>query len=242
MHRKTFRGIVLLTFSAIKTIKIIIIGLIISVPCTVHANLLTAELPWKKWKQSKRLSVSSRISTIDHLTEIKATALVNSSLSGFLLFLQDVNNTPAWLTNASDSKVIKHISATEHIFTVSFSAIWPLKPRYLQLHSHYWQNKDLSVEIQLKDDFSVDIEHKDAVRVKFYQGHWLLIPTLNNQQQKQLSIEYTFTADNGGEMPKWLADQLTLKFILKSMKNMSLQLPQSKWQLKTIPGITELTP
>jgi hypothetical protein len=39
------------------------------------------------------------------LTEIKVTALVNSSLSGFLLFLEDVNNTPTWLTNASSSKL-----------------------------------------------------------------------------------------------------------------------------------------
>ena len=206
------------------------------------ATSLTPELPWKEWKQSKNLSVSSRVSTIDNLTEIKVTAIVNSSLSGFLLFIEDVSNTPTWLTKASSSKIVKIISPTEHIFTVNFSAIWPLKPRHLQLHSKYWQNNDLSIEIQLKDDFSLDLEHKDAVRVKFYQGRWLLTPVLTNKKQKQLSIEYTFTADNGGEMPKWLADQLTLKFILKSMKNMSLQLPQSKWQLKTIPGITELTP
>jgi len=207
----------------------------------VNANSSTPELPWKKWKQSKYLSVSSRISTIENLTEIKVTALVNSSLSGFLLFIQDVNNTPAWLTNASGSKVVKHISATEHIFTVSFSANWPLKPRHLQLHSHYWQNKDLSVEIQLKDDFSVEVEHSDAVRVKLYQGHWLLTPTLNNQQQKQLIIEYTFIAESGGELPKWFADQLALKSILKSMKKLSLLLPKSKWQQQAIPGITELS-
>ncbi|WP_136038006.1 hypothetical protein [Candidatus Colwellia aromaticivorans] len=202
---------------------------------------MTSELPWKKWKQSKHLNVSSRISTIDQLTEIKVTALVNSSLSGFLLFIQDVKNTPAWLTNASSSKVVKNFSATEHIFTVNFSAIWPLKPRHLQLHSHYWQNSDLSVEIQLKDDFSVEIEHKNTVRVKFYEGHWLLTPILNNKQQKQLIIEYTFIADGGGEMPKWFADQLALKSILKSMKKMNQQLPQSKWQQQTIPGITELS-
>ncbi len=114
-----------------------IVTVIICQACVVQAAPLVAELPWKKWKQSKKLSVSSRISTIDKLTEIKATALVNSSLSGFLLFLQDVNKTPTWLTYASSSKVVKHLSATEHIFTVDFSAVWPLKSRHLQLHSHY---------------------------------------------------------------------------------------------------------
>jgi len=219
----------------------LITAFIINDACIAKTASLTPTHPWKTWKQYKNLSVSSRISTIDKLIEIKATALVNSSLSGFLLFLQDVNNTPAWLTNASNSKVVKHLSPTEHIFTVNFSAIWPLKARHLQLHSHYWQNSDLSVEIQLKDDFSVDIEHSNAVRVKFYEGHWLLTPRLNNELQKQLIIEYTFTADSGGEIPKWLADQLALKSILKSMKKIILQLPYPKWQRQTIPGITELS-
>jgi hypothetical protein len=220
---------------------VIIIALILSEACIVNAASLTPELPWKQWKKYKNLSISSRVSTIDELIEIKATALVNSSLSGFLLFIQDVDNTPTWLTNASSSKVIKQLSATENIFTVNFSAIWPLKPRHVQLHSRYWQNSDLSVEIKIEDDFSMDIAHSNAVRIKFYEGHWLLTPILNDKQQKQLIIEYTFIADNGGEMPKWFADQLALKSILKSMKKMSQKLPQSKWQRHSIPDIIELS-
>jgi hypothetical protein len=234
-----------LTLNAFKVIKVTIVALIImfviSDTYIVQAASLTPEHPWKTWKQSQNLSISSRVSAIDKLTEIKATALVSSSLSGFLSFIQDVNNTPKWLTNASSSKIIKVFSATEHIFTVNFTAIWPLDPRYSQLHSHYWQNSNLSVEIELEDDFSVDIEHSDVVRIKFYQGHWLLTPRINKEHQKQLLIEYTFIADSGGKLPKWFADQLALKSILKSMKQISLQLPQSKWQQQNIPGITELS-
>jgi hypothetical protein len=230
-----------LRFNVFKTIKVIVFTLILSEAHIVKAASVTSELPWTQWKKSTNLSVSSRVSTIDKLTEIKTTAIVNSSLSGFLLFIEDVNNTSAWLTNATSSKIVKQLSATDHIFTVNFSAIWPLKPRHLQLHSHYWQNDDLSVEIKLKDDFSLDIEHSDAVRIKFYEGHWLLTPIINNKRQKQLIIEYRFIADNGGEMPKWFADQLALKSILKSMKQMSQQLPQSKWQQHTKPGIIELS-
>jgi len=234
-----------LTLHSFKAIKVIFIALIITLvingACIVQAASLTPQYPWKTWKQSKNLSISSRVSAIDQLTEIKATALVNSSLSGFLLFIQDVNNTPEWLTNASSSKIIKVFSATENIFTINFAGIWPLEPRYSQLHSHYWQNSDLSVEIQLEDDFSIDIAHSDAVRVKFYEGHWLLTPIINKEHQKQLIIEYIFIADSGGKLPKWFADQLALKSILKSMKQISLQLPQSKWQQQKIPDITELS-
>jgi hypothetical protein len=219
------------------TLNIILITNVIFV---ANATTITTELPWKKWKQSKNLTVSSRTSPNYQLTEIKATAIVNSTLSGFLSFIQDVNNTPVWLANVKNSQIIKKISATEHIFTVNFTAIWPLKPRYLQLNSRYWQNSDLSVEIELKDDLNISLKNSNAVRVTLFQGHWLITPKLSKNKRKQLIIEYTFIAGNGGDIPKWLADQLTLKAILKSMKKMSLLLPQPKWQQQSIPGITEL--
>lgn len=195
---------------------------------------------WKVWKQQKTLSVSSRRSNIDNLTEIKATVMVKSTISGFLSFIQDLDNTPKWLTNADESEIIKVISATEHIFTVNFSAIWPLKARHLQLHSTYWQNNDLSVEIELTDDFTVKNKTDNSVRAKVHQSHWLIIPNLTESKEKQLTIEYTFIADSGGKVPRWLADQLALKSTLKSMKKIRQLLPESKWQLHKTSGIKEL--
>jgi hypothetical protein len=55
-----------------------------------NATTIATELPWKKWKQSENLTIISRPSKINELTEIKATAIVNSSLSGFISFIQDV--------------------------------------------------------------------------------------------------------------------------------------------------------
>lgn len=124
--------------------KLSLLLLFVCLPFLTIANTVN----WKVWKQQESLSISSRQSSIENLTEIKATAVVKSSLSGFLLFIQDVDNTPKWLTNAYQSQIINVISTNEHIFTVNFSAIWPLKARHLQLHSTFWQKKDLSVEIK----------------------------------------------------------------------------------------------
>ena len=200
-------------------------------------------------KQHQNISLSSRLSTINNLTEIKATAVVNSSIAGFLLFIQDVKNTPNWLTNAKHSEIIKNISPTEHIFTISFSAFWPLAARRLQLHSRHWQNIDLSVEIQLTDDTSVvqkpltkkrAAENRSTIRILLHQGHWLLTPIKSKENKKKLLIEYSFIADSGGDVPQWLADQLALKSIWKTMKKIQLQLPKSRWQHQSIEGIEEL--
>jgi hypothetical protein len=219
------------------------------------------EPPWKVWKSNSELAVSYRpaialnkkLST--KLIEIKATATVNSTLAGFLLFLQHVDNTPNWLANVSTSKIIQQISTSETIFFIKFLSVWPLKPRVLVLQSTYWQNDDLSVEIALSDEGTItdtkittllgeDIQH--FLRIKTYQAHWKITPQKSNTVEKaqhvmlpQLLIEYTFVADGSGDTPKWLAEHFALKSIWQSMRNIKQQLPRSQWQNKTIDGITE---
>ena len=213
------------------------------------------QVPWKLWKKTSSQSVSYRPAIINNqidkkLIEIKASATVNSSLSGFLFFLQDVNNTQRWLVNASESKIIKQYSMKENSFYIKLSQIWPLRPRIVILNSSYWQNDDLSIEIKLtdakpillKETLPLAIEHLEGfLQVKTHSAHWNIIPKLSEDEGSEIAIEYIFIADGRGDTPKWLADHLALKSIWKSMRNIRRQLPKEKWQHKTIKGITELS-
>ena len=162
---------------------------ILALPNTILAS--NAETSWKVWKKNSELSVSYRpaialnkkLST--ELIEIKATAKVSSTLSGFLFFIQQVDNTPNWLVNASASSIIKQISTNENIFLIEFLGVWPLKPRLLVLHSTYWQNNDLSVEIKLSDNNNITTANlipflsediQNFLRIKTYQAHWKITP------------------------------------------------------------------
>jgi len=213
------------------------------------------QVPWKLWKKNSWQSVSYRPALINNqsdkkLIEIKASATVNSTMSGFLLFLQDVNNTQHWLVNASESKIIKQYSAKESSFYIKLSQIWPLKPRIVILNSSYWQNDDLSIEIKLTDAEPILLKRKtplaiehldDFLKIKTHSAQWKIIPKLSEDEDSQIFIEYIFIADGRGDTPKWLADHLALKSIWKSMQNIRRQLPKEKWQHKTIIGITELS-
>ncbi len=219
--------------------------------CQHCAN--AAEIPWKLWKKNSLQSVSYRPAIIDgnidkRLIEIRATATVHSSISGFLFFLQNVKNTPNWLVNASESKIIKQYSAKENSFYIKLTKIWPLQSRILMLYSIYWQNDDLSVEIKLTD--AVNVEEymlsavsnlKDYLPVKTHSAHWKIIPKRSKDEGTDIAIEYIFIVDGRGDTPKWLADHFSLKSIWKSMRNIRRQLPEEKWQQQTIKGITELS-
>lgn len=232
--------------------------------CTAQYFAIVSEVPWKTWKKNSSQRVDYRPVRIDdadndttgrQLIEIRATAKVDSSISGFLRFIQDVDNTPKWLVNASESKIIKQYSKTENSFYITLSKIWPLQARILILHSTYWQNTDLSVEINLEDasrpidgqkKYLEKVDIGDYLPVSTHSAHWKITPKLivgddKLINQTEITIEYIFIADGRGDTPKWLADHLALKSIWKSMRNIRRLLPKEKWQQQTIKGITELT-
>ena len=217
----------------------------------------SSQLPWKVWKQEDDLKVSYRDATIEYypkakgLIEIKANLTVDSSLSGFLLFIQDVANTPQWLDGAKESQIIVKKSKQEDSFFVEVSTIWPLKPRLLLLHSRFWQNEDLSVDISVKQERNLNNlsnligeELSEFLIVEVHYAHWALTPepfTLFNLMPR-LNIEYILVADGGGVAPKWLANKVALRSIWQTMNNLKQQLPNSTWQKINIQGIKELKP
>ncbi len=198
---------------------------------------------WQIWAEKQNITVSYRTDISTQLKEIKASIIVDSTLSAFLLFLQDINNTPNWLVNAQQNSLIKQPAENEHIFTIAFAKIWPFKKRLLSVHSIYWQNKDLSVEIALSEYKKQRISIKtleEFVLITLYKAHWKITPKLTPQGKTQLYIDYTFIADGAGNSPTWLANHFTLKSIYKSMKNLKAQLPNSVYQKQTLPSIIEL--
>lgn len=227
-----------------------------SLPVSLYAKDLNTTKPaWTIWNENTFQSVSYRQSEVHKsLIEIKATANVNSTLSGFITFIEDVNNTPNWLANARESKIITRYTPRKNSFFIKLSNIWPLKARALLLDSIYWQNPDLSLEIKLtdrKEGIAVGEsllqaqDWGDYLRVKIYSAHWKIIPLTPKPQiglnpRPELLIEYIFTADGRGSVPDWIAEHFALKSIWKSMNNIRHQLPQKKWQQQTVKGITEI--
>lgn len=230
----------------------------------LHANSVNADtlnrsdIPWTTWKENAFQHVKYRPVIIDNkeLLEISTSTLANSSLSSFLFFLLDTNNTPTWVSNASESKNLNINSQplTVNSFYIKMKGLWPLKPRILVLQSIYWQNSDLSIEIQMKDieplinaqkDYFADTELTDYVKIKTYYAHWKITPiarpNIQSIHQNEILIQYTYIADGRGDTPTWLAEHLSLKSIWKSMHNLRRELPLDKWQKHKLKGINELS-
>lgn len=192
---------------------------------------------WRPWRSNNTVDVSYRDVGQTNLIEIKARLDVDSTLSGFLQFIQDTSNISQWMANTRDSKIIKKLSENEVVFITFFKTMWPVKPRYMTVHSRYWQNPDLSIEIQLKDapEAIIDnaVKSPKSLRVNIVSAHWLVTPI----SDKRISVEYQGIADPNGNIPSWLVKKISLNSLWQTLQNIEQQLPNSAWQKSETNGL-----
>ena len=201
-------------------------------PCLVMATdvnviVKTPEKPWIIWRSDEQLSVSYRINSISNLIDVKAKAILRSTPTGFICFIENLPEISNWLDNAESAKVISKISNNESIFITKFNGFWPVAARDVVVHSRYWQNQDLSLEIVITDAGESVEKNQGTIRMKVLSAHWKIVPTENNN----IDISYQFLVDPKGNIPKWLSKTITLNSIWTTLVNLKVQLPTSACQL-----------
>ncbi|REL26774.1 hypothetical protein DXX93_09440 [Thalassotalea euphylliae] len=204
-------------------------------PVVVTADLPT-EANWQQVRTSDTIRVSVAKVNNSRLAHIRAELTVRSSLSGFLLFLQDYTNIPNWLDNANHSELIKQVTPARNIFITYFDGVWPVKPRDMVIETQYQQQADLSIAIEVLDASDKAPANTDVIRVSVLQARWLIKPL---EQTGQIKIQYKFSVDPNGAVPKWLVNQMTIRSVWQTMRNIEKQLPSSQWQQFHVDGIVE---
>lgn len=201
----------------------------------IHTSIANSP-QWKVWRTNDNSTVSYRASEYKGLLEIKAQATVHSTLSGFIYFIEDLTQVNQWLDNVKSSEIIQQISATENIFITQFKGVWPISAREMLIHSRYWQNDDLSIEIVITDASNISKASNNTIRIQVHRAQWNLIP----KKGGELEIIYQFVVDPKGKLPQWLVKSMTLRSIWLTLANLQKQLPLSKWQQHRKTHIKEL--
>jgi len=221
----------------------IVLLFLLASPLCFSTDLPQEQSKDHEWILSKKSSVMSlfyRDIANSGLIEIRATTHFNSSLSGFILFFQDSENTKNWLENAYESQILKKIDANTHIVKTKFKGFWLFKNRHMNIKSHYRQNEDLSLEFIFEnadDKTPKSLEStSNSILIDVISARWLIVPVKNNN----IAIEYNYIVDAKGDIPHWLINKAILNSTWQSLENIRRQLPLSKWQSSTLSHIKEL--
>ncbi|ELA7314106.1 START domain-containing protein [Vibrio alginolyticus] len=169
----------------------------------------------------------------DGLVEIRARMFTPTSYGAFLTLLEDSDNIPNWIDNASHSRVLNQISATENIVYTRFKAPWPAKNRDMVTYSKYWVDElGFTIEIKSAPD-SYLAEQNGYVRIRSVDATWELQKLTNDTTL----VEYKAFADPGGLLPNWLINKLSKESAWATFSNLRKELPE--YQQYSHPQIDE---
>ena len=145
---------------------------------------------WQRVKSNEHLTLWKSRDKVAGIVSVKAELIVHSSLSGFLLFLQDTRHIPAWLDNAKASQIITQYSENKNLFITQFKEQWPVKARHMVIQTEYRQNYDGTIDIFVFDALNADLSSfdlSDSIRVTVNHAHWL-IKAVSAQIYHQFSV------------------------------------------------------
>ncbi|EGQ8490295.1 hypothetical protein GTP20_20210 [Vibrio alginolyticus] len=169
----------------------------------------------------------------DGLVEIRARMFTPTSYGAFLTLLEYSDNIPNWIDNASHSRVLNQISATENIVYTQFKAPWPAKNRDMVTYSKYWVDElGFTIEIKSAPD-SYLAEQNGYVRIRSVDATWELQKLTNDTTL----VEYKAFADPGGLLPNWLINKLSKESAWATFSNLRKELPE--YQQYSHPQIDE---
>ncbi|MDW3113414.1 START domain-containing protein [Vibrio sp. 1727] len=187
---------------------------------------------WQFESDKNGITIYSREHS-DGLVEIRARMFTPTSYGAFLTLLEDSDNIPNWIDNASHSRVLNQISATENIVYTQFKAPWPAKNRDMVIYSKYWVDElGFTIEIKSAPD-SYLAEQNGYVRIRSVDATWELQKLTNDTTL----VEYKAFADPGGLLPNWLINKLSKESAWATFSNLRKELPE--YQQYSHPQIDE---
>lgn len=135
--------------------------------------------------------------------EIKLITSIQSSLSGLIMLLSEVDHYPAWGYKVAESKLLTQTSVTESVYYSKLDFPWPLDDRDIIMRNNVVQDpltgKIVATSVAAPGYIA---ENKDVVRIKNAKTIWTIVPGSGGW----LYVEYYIYSDPGGSLPDWLVN------------------------------------
>jgi hypothetical protein len=182
---------------------------------------------WKPEKDKNGIQVYSQHRPNASLKDVKVVCQLPGSLAGLVALLSDVDRHSEWVYGTESSRLLRRVSETEIEFYSTINVPWPVEDRDLVVRlvfNHDPVTKILYIRASSVPDLVPSVAGK--IRIPYSQARWTVKPLAN----QQLAIEYTFSADPGGQVPVWLVNLTAATGPYQSFLKLKELLPQVRYQ------------
>jgi hypothetical protein len=183
-------------------------------------SLATAQPSWKLVRDKNGIHVyTASIETLK-FKSIRVQTVLEGTIPKLMQILGDVSKHPEWVYKAKSATFVKQLSPYEFIYYTETILPWPASNRDAIIHLTMVPDTALhSLNITAFSEPDLLEKKEGLVRIPYTNAKWH-VTELNNQ----ITIDYVFEVDPGGDLPAWLVNMLADKGPFESFYKLKMKL------------------
>ncbi len=177
---------------------------------TLFLFMLTAASAQDKWELRRNedgITIYSRQSPDGKLVELRLLCQLDATPGELIKQLMDIDSYSSWVYSNKKSGIIKKVNDHDIIYFTEAHLPWPIQDRDLvvELNIEPTTSPNAQQIILVKSINGILPPKKHFIRVPYSVVTWRITPVPGNK----INVDYTFSLDPGGSIPRWLIN-LTL--------------------------------
>ncbi len=186
----------------------------------VSVSLATAQPSWKLVRDKNGIQVYTASIEKSKFKSIRVQTVLEGTIPKLMQILGDISKHPEWVYKAKSAIIVKQISPNEFIYYTETTLPWPASNRdaiiHLTMTSDTLQHS-LTITAFSEPDL---LEKKEGlVRIPYTNAKWQVTESNN-----QITIDYVFKVDPGGDLPAWLVNMMADKGPFESFYKLKMKL------------------
>lgn len=176
--------------------------------------------PWQQVRTKNGIQVFEKRHS-SGFNSFKANMTTTGCISRFQSVLHDTANVDKWVSNVNHVEVLAQLNADENYVYTQFDAPWPVKNRDMVTYSKSELINSNNLLITIRSAPYFKPENNQYIRIKNLTANWSVV----NIGDQRIEVTYQVHAEPGGDLPRWLVNNMTRSNMYTTFKKLRDYLP-----------------
>jgi len=178
-------------------------------------GLFQSQNEWKKTLDKDGITIQTRKVDGSPFHEFLAETRMPGSISAFKKVFSDVTNYPSWMPDCKTTELIGTAKQNEFTYYMELAVPFPIANRYTIQNVRFNEKPDELI-VSLANCEHCELPKTGSIRIESAHGSWIV----RQENEKEISIQFQYFTDPGGDVPAWLVNSFLVKSPHKTLVNL----------------------
>jgi len=186
----------------------------------VSVSLASGQPSWKLVRNKNGIHVYTASTEKSKFKSIRVQTVLEGTILKLMQILGDISKHPEWVYKAKSATIVKQISPNEFIYYTETTLPWPASNRDAIIHlTMVPDTAQHALNIIAFSEPDLLEKKEGLVRIPYTNAKWHVTESNN-----QITIDYVFEVDPGGDLPAWLVNMMADKGPFESFNKLKIKL------------------